>query len=136
MNSYVGFDPFRDPEAFRPPPISGARMFLKLDDLAFHVPSELFVVIDVHEDFITEAVFLSPQASTNPGRPSWAELSASRHGGVAVLSFADGHVESHKWVEASTRQPVVRLHRYGDAPDGDYRDVRWLWQRSTSLKQF
>ena len=61
----------------------------------------------------------------------------SYHNGAGNLSFADGHAESHKWVDARTRPPLVRDH---DLPldvfmvncissPGNW-DVQWLQARA------
>jgi len=36
-------------------------------------------------------------------RPVWPDLTGSRHGNFGVMSFADGHVQSLKWLEPATR---------------------------------
>jgi len=91
-------------------------------------PSQIFVFIEEHPDSINDGYFLN---FVNSHR--WFDLPASYHKGAANLSFADGHLESHKWRFASTRPPArpdaAQLpFRIPYSERGDY---RWLMQRTT-----
>jgi prepilin-type N-terminal cleavage/methylation domain-containing protein len=56
-------------------------------------PAKLFVFIDENEDSIDDAHFLTwPDPDQR-----WVNMPADRHGGVGVLSFADGRSERWKW---------------------------------------
>ena len=92
-------------------------------------PARAFVFIDEHENSIDNARFVL----TQPAEWRWIDFPATRHGGGGVLSFADGHVESHKWLEASTRQPVLRKYLFATVRlTDDVRDVNWLKERSSA----
>jgi prepilin-type processing-associated H-X9-DG protein len=62
---------------------------------------------------------------------------ASYHNGAGNLSFADGHAESHQWIDPRTRPPLLRDH---DLPLDVFmvngitslgnRDVGWLQERA------
>jgi len=64
-------------------------------------PSDIFVFIEEHPDTVTDGYFLN-----NPYVPEWVRLPASYHSRGANLAFADGHVEYHRWMVGSTRQPA------------------------------
>ncbi len=64
-------------------------------------PASLFVFIEEHPDSINDGYFLN-----NPLVAEWHDLPASYHDGRVNLSFTDGHVETHGWREAGTRQPA------------------------------
>jgi prepilin-type processing-associated H-X9-DG protein len=64
-------------------------------------PSSIFVFIEEHPDSIGDGYFLNRADSGE-----WRDLPASYHDGGANLSFADGHLERHKWLYASTRRPA------------------------------
>lgn len=94
-------------------------------------PSRIFVIIDERYDSINEgnfAVDLSNTGTyTGEGVPNpywWLDTPASYHDRGVVLSFADGHVERHQWVEPTTLGPIgVTGFRRTSATD---RDIAWL----------
>lgn len=89
-------------------------------------PSRAWVFIDEHEGTIGDGVFNIPNpwyAPESPNKYSWlTAYPADRHGNGANLSFADGHVEPHRWrfhrPSKSSPGPTV-------APD-DKADLMWL----------
>lgn len=94
-------------------------------------PADFFVFIEEHPDSINDGYFLNKYYSGE-----WFDLPASYHHGSAVLTYVDGHVESHRWQEPSTMQP-----NHPDAaalplpiPETEQRDYSWLMGR-TSVKQ-
>lgn len=64
-------------------------------------PSQIFVFLDEHPDSINDGYFLNV-----PAQLQWIDLPASYHDGAGTFSFADGHVEIHKWVNGETRRPA------------------------------
>lgn len=49
-------------------------------------------------------------------------------------SFANGHVDWHKWTEASTLRPVVRFPiRTGIFLPGLSKDIKWVTEHATAL---
>ena len=96
MNSFLG----------EPGPrgtVPGWRQFVKMSDVTEPKPSDMVVFLDEHANSIDDGAFLVDPSHTN----RWADLPASRHGGMAAMSFADGHSELHKWRDARTKQPMV-----------------------------
>jgi prepilin-type N-terminal cleavage/methylation domain-containing protein/prepilin-type processing-associated H-X9-DG protein len=87
--------------------------------------SKFYVFIDVHEDSIHSPVFWH---QVRDGY--WVELPASRHNGSGTLSFADGHVEVKRWLDASTRKPVEHTRFFGGIPGN--RDLLWLNERAST----
>ena len=75
--------------------------------------------------------FLPP----NPGWVTgWLDFQVNYHKGACGFSFADGHAETHKWIDARTRIPV----RYnGTVPSGgaspNNPDIAWMQDRTSSL---
>ena len=106
------------------------RQFFKLAQVPD--PSRIFVFIEEHPDSIGDGYFLN-----NPEVLEWHNLPASYHGGAANLSFADGHVESHRWLFGSTKPPP-RPDAAGlplPIPPGERADFDWLMER-TSLEEY
>ncbi len=96
-------------------------------------PAYMFVTLDEREDSINDGWFAS-----NPDLPyNLVDYPASYHGNAGGLSFADGHSEIHKWIDARTR-PVLRegqaLALNAMLP-GD-KDVLWLAQRAAGAPTY
>ena len=110
--------------------VPGYRQYFRFDHIP--EPSRLFVFIEEHPDSVDDGYFLN-----NPRVLEWHDLPASYHGGLANLSYADGHVESHAWRSASTRQParpdVVPLPLA--IPSSERRDFDWLMGRTSYLRR-
>jgi len=89
----------------------------------------IFVFLDEHCDTINDGFFVNILEDY-----LWGNLPGSYHNGGVNLSFADGHVESHRWVVADTVQParknVARGSRIPATPPTDF---DWLKLR-TSFK--
>jgi len=70
----------------------------------------------------------------NVGTPGWVDPFAIFHGDNSTISFADGHAESHKWVEASTIKAARDSSRgiesfYWAGGNNKNRDFQWIYQR-------
>lgn len=102
--------------------------YLKMSDILQPPPSETFSFIDEHEDSIEDGGF----AIGIYGKfiNLW-NLPASSHGGSGVLTFADGHAETKKWLDARTRRPVLRVYYVFGGQMSDNPDVTWLRERTT-----
>lgn len=81
----------------------------KMAQLQMPGPARIYVILDEHPDSINDATFMH-----DPGYPraneKWRDLPASHHGRKGCFSFADGHSELHKWVNADdkTIYPVTK----------------------------
>ena len=99
-------------------------------------PSQFFVFADQNDKFICW-----PAMMIRMSGDYWINLPAIRHSYGATLSFADGHVEYHKWREKTTRgHPDVHSWLQAQWPNhgtqaqtNDF-DLAWLRQRSTVRK--
>jgi len=72
--------------------------FFKLT--AIPQPADIFVFLDEHPDSINDGYFLN-----RPYSRAWVDLPASYHAGSGAFSFADGHSETHRWRNRSTKPP-------------------------------
>ena len=104
----------------------GYRQFFKLGHIPR--PAKIFVFIEEHPDSVDDGYFLN-----NPYKPEWHDLPASYHNGTANLAFADGHLESHRWVNPTTKPPA-RPDAAG-LPLGisanEREDFNWLMERTS-----
>ena len=94
MNSMVG-DPGELTNRFNPQLVQ----FFRLASIP--IPANIYVFLDEHPDTINDGFFMNRWDEYR-----WGNLPASYHNGAANLSFADGHVESHRWVLGDTRRPA------------------------------
>ncbi len=93
--------------------------------------SRIFVLIEEHPDSINDGYFLNRYYSHE-----WNDLPASYHQGGVNLAFADGHVESHRWLLGQTR-PAARPDAARlpfPVDEGADDDFDWLMDR-TSIKR-
>jgi prepilin-type processing-associated H-X9-DG protein len=71
-------------------------------------------------------------------RPHWGDPPTVFHGNISTFAFADGHVESHKWLEAPTLKAAWEMATgkhanidyagFADVGDRD-RDLRWAYSK-------
>lgn len=105
------------------------RRILKTGDLALGA-ANTWVVLDECPDSINDSFFavrMQPDATAK-----WTDVPASTHNGAGGFSFADGHSEIRKWLDANSRAPVRRL---SPCPDNEHYaadDIVWLQQRTTT----
>ena len=94
----------------------------------FTAASEIFVFVEEHPDSINDGYFLN-----RGGVYQWNDLPASFHNGAANLAYGDGHVEGHRWVEASTRKPTQPdgAQLPFALADGERTDFYWLMKRTS-----
>lgn len=119
MNVYVGrcIDCFSDkPTRIGPTTVEG-------------IPnaSSQFVFLDEHPDSISTIAFRV--SSLSGAAAKIVSFPGSQHQGAATLSFADGHAESHRWLDPRTR-PTVAGEKLAVANSPDNPDVTWLQQHT------
>lgn len=131
MNSHMGWDPYDRngaPERYRDLPTPGYRAYRKANDVTVPGPSEAFVFAEIHSDSICRPFF-----GITMSRAAFYHLPANYHDRSTVISFADGHVDRHRWVDPRTYNTPRALswhdHSYG-SPNN--RDLVWLQQRSSA----
>ncbi len=131
MNCYLGRDYSKPPGDI--PDNANYTKYLKAAQI--QAPTMTWVFIDEREDTINDGWFAVSMNGypDQPGSYTIRDYPASYHGEAGGLSFADGHSEVHKWVDART-MPV--LQRGVPLPVGGYtspnnRDVAWLMERTT-----
>jgi prepilin-type N-terminal cleavage/methylation domain-containing protein/prepilin-type processing-associated H-X9-DG protein len=121
MNSLVG-NPLINPNRFNPAWVQ----FMKMSQLPG--PANFYVFIEEHPDTINDGYFMNRWDVIQ-----WGNVPASWHNGAANMSWADGHLERHRWIPNTVRPPVrggVGSGGFVPAPATDY---LWLRER-TSVK--
>ena len=77
----------------------------KLSDSPAPGPSDVFVLIDEHENSINDSHFFPFDDLRTFNNNAWLDAPSGRHGNAAGFNFGDGHGEIHKWqarLEASS----------------------------------
>jgi prepilin-type processing-associated H-X9-DG protein len=95
-------------------------------------PAMSWVFIDEHPDWIDDSKFYINPAQTN-GIGVFTELPASYLNNGCGISFADGHAETHRWVDARIILPVTYIYRSGAITfpaNSPSPDLIWLAQRT------
>ena len=129
MNCYLG-TPAVNVE--RPLTLGPAfRVYLKSSELATDSPVNRFVFIDVNP-----ASICTPGFGVDMVADVFVHYPSSFHRGLGVVSFADSHVESHKWLDARTRKALPGGAQYIAHNDPSPRnpDLTWIRERTASRK--
>jgi prepilin-type processing-associated H-X9-DG protein len=107
------------------------RIFNKESD--FVDPVKTFVLADTSEESIRSGLFgFTPQnllALPSTSSLIWAAVPASRHRGSATFTFADGHVELHRWRDPRTAKALGYI-----TTSPHNADLLWLVERTTSRR--
>jgi len=102
----------------------GARQYIRESDIVSPVPTDAFIFGDENPDSLQDG-YLEVD-SINGGFP---DVPAAYLDGACGLSFADGHVEVHKWqTSALTSIPVAspKVVHNPQVPGGT-KNADWLW---------
>ncbi|MEI7730319.1 MAG: prepilin-type N-terminal cleavage/methylation domain-containing protein [Verrucomicrobiota bacterium] len=118
MNAMMG-DPLISPNRFNPT----WTQFLKESQIPN--PSGFFVFIEEHPDTINDGYFVN-----NWNQIKWGNLPASFHNDSANLSWADGHMERHRWQTNTVRAPIQGAVKGGFVPNPTT-DYLWLRDRAS-----
>ncbi len=71
-------------------------------------PANTFVIMDENPYSINDGA-LDVSAVATPGNTYLIDYPSGLHGGVGVISFADGHVITHRWLDPRTLSPQLGL---------------------------
>lgn len=121
LNSYLAGS--AEPNEYLAP---GFAIYVKETDLIAPTPSDLWVFADENPDTINDGFFRTQMLDTN----DWADVPGSYHDGACVFSFADAHVEIHKWKSGRTCPPV----HFGETQieDPGSQDISWVHNHTTA----
>ena len=108
----------------------GWRRFLKTTDCSRPGPSTTWVLLDECPDSLNDDFFSVNMSAS--GASVWSDVPASTHSGAGGFSFADGHAEIKKWLDANTRAAVVRKNPCPENKQLSPNDNVWLQQRTSS----
>jgi prepilin-type N-terminal cleavage/methylation domain-containing protein/prepilin-type processing-associated H-X9-DG protein len=111
-------------------------VFHKTSDIAVMGYSQAYVLIDENADSLNYGDFaVAMNDGLDDSRLYMIDVPASYHNGLGVLSFADGHVERHKWLDPRTKPPIKGVWMYSSVrPSPGNVDLRYLSDH-TSIRQ-
>ena len=102
-------------------------------------PSDIYVTLDERSDTINDGSLCVDMSNTGDAKgsgaanPYWLiDYPAGYHNSSGRFSFADGHVEGHRWHEANTLAPLGQAHAAHTSTTDQ--DVQWLQNHCTYLK--
>lgn len=129
MNCYMGC---LQPNTDAPVHLVGSyRQYLKTSELAADFPARRFVFMDVNPGSIC-----TPAFGVEMGGDTFIHYPSISHNRFGVASFADSHVESHKWLDRRTIRTGDTWGQHlshSDSSPGN-KDLAWIRERTTSLR--
>lgn len=106
--------------------------FTKSGDLGAVSPSDLFLFMDMNPESICHSAFivhLGPMSA----RGLFYHYPSAEHERSGVVTYADGHIQSHRWTHPNTLNPTnMDDHLSNYSPNN--LDLTWLKLHSTALK--
>jgi prepilin-type N-terminal cleavage/methylation domain-containing protein/prepilin-type processing-associated H-X9-DG protein len=98
---------------------------LRLSQIVRPPPSGTFVFIDEHEESIDDGLWNSDPVDPFAS-PMWYNLPTDRHNQGANITYADGHVDRHKWLWPKRNWNQSSNHGLGPRNALDKRDLIWM----------
>ena len=125
MNGYVGF---KGPD-FRGVPNTKYTVFNRTTDFKKASPTDVILFTCMNPLSICRPVF-----GISMDQDIMFHFPGNHHNGSAVFSYADGHIESHRWLDtvASPRRGID-FHAHSE-PARNSKDLKWLRAHATALK--
>jgi prepilin-type N-terminal cleavage/methylation domain-containing protein len=107
------------------------RVYLKSSDLASASPANRFVSIDVNP-----ASICTPAFGVDMTLQNFIHYPSTLHNGLGVVSFADNHIESRRWMDGRTQKGLLSGQAYiqHNDPSPNNVDLRWIADRTTSRR--
>jgi prepilin-type N-terminal cleavage/methylation domain-containing protein/prepilin-type processing-associated H-X9-DG protein len=136
MNGFVG----GYAEGANPPYPDGVygyttyKMFVRESEFTRPGPAMTWVFVDEHPDSINDCLFglHMPPSTLWPSAASWDDMPASYHNGACGFSFADGHGEIHKWLDANSKPAIRQMAPASTSGLTSVRDSPWIVARTTA----
>ncbi len=108
------------------------KVFYKGSEINGPSPAQCWVMLDEHPDSMNAGGFANTMVES-PAAARIVDFPASYHNGAAGISFADGHAETHKWIDARTKpKPTYDGKLALNVPSANNKDMIWLSDRTSS----
>jgi len=116
-------------------PPSNYIVFQKESDIINPAPANLLTLLDEHPDSINDAGWAFQMHDPDQrAQARLIDIPASYHNGGGSLSFADGHSEIHRWLDARTKPPIHYTNNVSNVPTPNNPDADWLAARVSSRR--
>ena len=106
------------------------RRYDKLNEVVDPKPTDLWMMVDEHPDSINDGWMITDVTAPR----NWRDLPGSLHAGACGFNFVDGHSETKRWREPSTKRPVRKIDFEGLYVPGGSRDIEWMIAHSSALR--
>ncbi len=95
-------------------------------------PSGLWVLLDENANGLNDAAFAFSMET-----PGWVDFPGSYHNGGCGFAFADGHSETHHWVDSSTLVFDINgtIQGGGSGDPADWTDWSWMAAHTSARVQ-
>jgi prepilin-type N-terminal cleavage/methylation domain-containing protein/prepilin-type processing-associated H-X9-DG protein len=103
------------------------RTFGKMTDTGAPGPASLWVLVDENPAGLNDAAF-----AVSMEKPGWIDWPGSYHNSGCGFAFADGHSETHRWLDEATLTYGHGGMGSGSANPNDWRDWQWLAMRTSA----
>jgi prepilin-type N-terminal cleavage/methylation domain-containing protein/prepilin-type processing-associated H-X9-DG protein len=118
----------------------GTRFEVFTTSQQIRTPAQIYVTLDESSDTINDRAFCVDMSNSGnllgmgADNPYWMiDYPGAYHNGADQFSFADGHVEKHRWLEPITLVPPGQAEGVTHTSATD-RDVKWLHDHCSYLK--
>jgi prepilin-type N-terminal cleavage/methylation domain-containing protein/prepilin-type processing-associated H-X9-DG protein len=116
-------------------PPSNYIVFQRESDIITPGPGSLLTFLDEHPDSINDAgLAFQMHDPDQRARARLIDIPASYHNGAGSLSFADGHSEVHKWLDARTKPPIRHTNDVSNVATPNNPDADWLAARISARR--
>ena len=115
----------------------GWKLYFRMSDLIDPGPTRTWLLLDMREDSIDIGNFATDMRGWPdlPAANRFYDLPGMYHHRACGFSFADGHAEIKRWLDARTMPPLKPDGLINDTYVSPYnKDVTWLQERSTRKK--
>jgi prepilin-type processing-associated H-X9-DG protein len=107
------------------------RKYHKRTDMTDPAPSGLWVFVDEHPDSINNGDMAVKCDARGPAA-QFIDYPASFHNGAAGFSFADGHGEIKRWLDARTKPPTKYTGSINGGASPNNPDIAWMQDRTSA----
>lgn len=126
LNSYMGTTRVIDPLQIN----ANYRLYKKSAQIEVDSPASRFVFSDVNPANICTPAFGVDMTLTR-----WIHFPSGLHRQRGVLTFADGHMEIHRWLDSRTMPRLTSGTYIGHSTGaGGNPDLKWIADRTTSRR--
>ena len=115
----------------------GWKLYFKMTDLVDPGPVNTWLLLDMRQDSIDIGNFATDMKGwpNLPAANAFYDLPGMYHNRACGFSFADGHSEIHKWLDARTTPALLPEGLINDNYVSPYnKDITWLQEHSTRKK--